>query len=251
MNIAVCINQVPDTASRIEVLDGKIDSSRLNMVLNPYDEYALEEAARLKEQGSAVVFTLFSAGDASRVAAMRKALAFGADEAVLAQGEEPSDSHQAAGMLAEAMKLHYGDCLPDLVLCGRESSGLNRGEVPYLLARMLGIGVAGRVVRLESSGRELCLQREADGGVEVLKGRLPLVITAEKGLNRPRKTGVKAMMKARKAPVHMIEVSAAPAPGMKVSSIHPLDRTRSCRMVESVSELVPLFEEVVGEDGDW
>jgi len=241
MNIAVCINHVPDTASRIDVQGGCIDRSRLNMVLNPYDEYALEEAARLREADERVRVTVFSAGEESRVAVMRKALAFGADAAVLARGPEPSHSRQAAVMLVRAMEEHYGEEKPDLVVCGRESVGMNRGEVPYFLASLLGVGIAGRVVSLDISGRDLRLLREADGGTEALKGSFPLVVTAEKGLNHPRKTGIKAVMKAKKMPVGMIDVQAGDVDGVRVTSLQPIDRTRSCRMVDKPEQLVPVL----------
>ncbi|RNA71432.1 electron transfer flavoprotein beta subunit/FixA family protein [Prosthecochloris sp. ZM_2] len=247
MNIAVCINQVPDTASRIEVVDGKIDRSRLSMVMNPYDEYALEEAIQLKEHDPESTVTVFSAGEQGRTAVLRKALAFGADSAVLACGEEPADSSQAADMLVQAIRHVYDGKLPDLVLCGRESTDRNRGEVPLLVAGMLEIGAATRIVSLERSGGELTLRREVEGGAEVLTGRMPFLVSAEKGLNTPRKTSIKNVMKAKKKKIEQIDVEPAVSRGVDVRELEPVDRTRSCRMLESVEELAAVFDDALGD----
>ncbi|MDW8465708.1 MAG: hypothetical protein RML35_05820 [Chloroherpetonaceae bacterium] len=122
MNFAVCLNQVPDTSTRVKIASDQqqIDSTGVNFVINPYDEFALEEALKLREKfGGTVV--LFSVGGDDFQANIRKAFAMGADKAVLIKSAV-KDSFGVASVLAEAIKRHFGG-LPDLILLGKE---LNR-----------------------------------------------------------------------------------------------------------------------------
>jgi len=116
MNIAVCLCQVPDTASVIGFVDGAVDRSRVNEVMNPYDEYALEEAVRLKECFQQSIVTVFCVAPDSAREMLRKALALGADRAVrVSCPTELSDPFQTARVLSQAISAYYSAVLPDLV----------------------------------------------------------------------------------------------------------------------------------------
>lgn len=242
MNIAVCIDRVPDTASRVSVRDGVIDTGSLNMVLNPYDEYALEEAVRLKEQLTGVVVTAFSAGEKDRYDVLRKALAMGADQACLVENGRSDDSLSVAASLGKAMRSHYSG-RPDLVICGRESSGCNRAQVPLMLAEMLDVAALGAVTALSIQDDGLRVCREIEGGVEEFFIVPPAVISAEKGLNIPRKTNIKAVMKARKQPVLHVDGSVDDAPGVLYSDFTPVSRERGGKLAETPEDLVRMLQE--------
>ncbi len=244
MEIAVCINLVPDTASPVTVRDGVLDETRLNMVLNPYDEYAVEEAVRLRENGAGSTVTAFSAGGGERRDILRKALAMGADRACVVEGDVSGDSFAVAHVLAGALRRHYGG-VPDLVLCGRESADCNRGQVPLMLAGLLGIAAVSAVTALATDGGgdgRLTVEREIEGGREVYALVLPALVSAEKGLNIPRKTNMRAVMHARKQPIDTVE-TVTPSPESRVvyEEMATVERERSCTVVESPEELVRML----------
>ena len=242
MNIAVCINQVPDTTSRINVGNGVIDTGNLNMVLNPYDEYAVEEALRLKEQRSGVIVTAFSAGGKKHYDVLRKALAMGADQACLVEGGGNDDSLVVAASLNKAIRSHYCG-LPDLVFCGRESSDCNRAQVPIMLAEMLGVAAVSSITKLSMHDGGLEVWREIEGGVEEYLLRTPAVVSTEKGLNTPRKTNIKAVMKARKQTVLHLDGSVEESPGVLYHDLSSINHQRSCRFSETAEDLVRILHE--------
>ena len=244
MEIAVCINLVPDTASPVAVRDGAIDEARLNMVLNPYDEYAVEEAVRLRENRAGSTVTAFSAGGGERRDILRKALAMGVDRACLVEGDVSGDSFAVAHVLAEAIRRHYGG-VPDLVLCGRESADCNRGQVPLMLASLLGIAAVSAVTALAVNGGgegRLTVEREIESGREVYALTLPALVSAEKGLNIPRKTNMRAVMHARKQPIAAMEaVISPPEPRVVYEKMAVVERGRNCSVVESPEELIRML----------
>lgn len=240
MEIAVCINRVPDTGSRIDVQNGIVDASRLNMVLNPYDEYAIEEAVRLKELHAGLTVTAFSAGGKKRYDVLRKALAMGADQVCLAEGGSNEDSYLVAASLCKAIRSHYSG-LPDLVFCGRESSDSNRAQVPLMLAEMLGAAAVSDVTKLTMYEGGLRVWREIEGGVEEYMLYTPAVISTEKGLNVPRKTNIKAVMKARKQPVLHLDGSVEKTPGVLYRDFSPVSRERNCKFSETAEDLVRML----------
>ncbi|ACD89419.1 Electron transfer flavoprotein alpha/beta-subunit [Chlorobium limicola DSM 245] len=239
--IAVCICQVPDLLAAVAVVEGSLDLSRVAWVMNPYDEYALEEALRLKERfpGSAVV-ALAAAPEAGKEL-LQKALAMGADRAVEVRSSPLQDSFQTAWVLAEAIRNICGQELPDLVLCGRESLDLQNASVPAMLAGMLGMPFAGPVTALRADGERLEMEREGDGGLEILEASYPLVVSAEKGLNIPRKTGIRQVMEARKKPLEIMQVSVLPDPLVRLAGAEPVSRKKVCRFADTPAELVGLL----------
>ena len=245
MHIAVCINRVPDTASRIDVINGAVDTARLTMVLNPYDEYAIEEAVRIKETRDDVVITAFSAGSTEHYDVLRKALAMGADNACLVEGVKTDDSLCVAESLSRAILDHYGN-IPDLVICGRESSDCSRAQVPLMLGEKLGAGSLSAVSRLSWQNGTLEAGREIEGGMEVFELSLPAVISVEKDLNIPRKTNVKSVMKARKQEIIHLDGKVSKEPAVVYREFSIIERQRRCRLFDSAEALLASLHEEKG-----
>lgn len=242
MDIAVCLCQVPDTASVISVLDGAVDLSRVHEVMNPFDEYALEEAVRLKERFEGSVVTLFCAAPPSAKEMLRKALALGGDRAVLISGtEEPSDPFQTALLLSRAISACYATALPDLILCGKHSTDFQSAQVPLMLAELLDLASVSAVIKLNASTEGIQVEREIEGGIELLDLHYPALFSVEKGLNVPRKTTIKAVIEARKKPIDHLSLTLSESPFVAITAMKPLIRKKQCRFVSDAKELIRLL----------
>jgi len=202
VNILVCLKQVPDTETQIKVApDGiSIATDNIKWIMNPYDEYAVEEALRLKEKFGGEV-TIIGAGPNRVTESIRTALAMGADKGILV--DDPaitgSDSLGIAKILSAAIKeLDY-----DIILCGKQGMDDDYGIVGSLLAELLGIPQISVVVKLEVSedASTIKAHREVEGGTLVIESPLPALITAQKGLNEPRYASLPGIMKAKKKPL--------------------------------------------------
>ena len=219
MKILVCLKQVPDTETKVKVAaDGKsLDPSDVKWITSPYDEYALEEALRLKESAGAEV-TAVTVGDDKAKDILRNAFALGADQAVLIKGDGQGDTLATASILAAFAK----DKGFDLVLSGNKGLGGDNSAVGPMLAEMLGMAQANVVVKLELTDGKFRAEREIEGGTEVVEGALPAVITAQKGLNEPRYASLKGIMAAKKKTIEEVEVSGhAPATAVSAMAMPP------------------------------
>jgi len=199
LNSVVCISHVPDTESRIKIAAGgkKIDEAGLKFIVSPYDEFALEEAIRLKDaKGGDVTVVTFGPDRAQQ--ALREALARGATKAVHVKGESSdADSLGIAKVLAAAIK-----SLPhDLVFLGKQGVGTDNALVGPMLAELLGYPQLNVVTHLEVGDGKLTAHREIEGAEEVLDAPLPAVVTAQKGLNEPRYASLKGIMAAKKVAI--------------------------------------------------
>lgn len=196
MNSVVCISQVPDTESRIKVAaDGRhIDEAGLKFIVSPYDEYALEEAIRLKESKGGDV-TVIAYGPDRVAQALRECLARGATKAVHVKGETADvDSLGIAKVLAAAVKSQPYD----VVFVGKQGVGTDNSLVGVMLAEILDIPCVNVVTKVELGEGTLRAHREVEGAEEVFEVPLPAVITAQKGLNEPRYASLKGIMAAKK-----------------------------------------------------
>ncbi|HZU52349.1 MAG TPA: electron transfer flavoprotein subunit beta/FixA family protein [Holophagaceae bacterium] len=219
MKILVCLKQVPDTETKIKVAaDGRsLDPADVKWITSPYDEYALEEALRLKESAGAEV-TAATVGDDRAKDILRNAFALGADQAVLIKGDGQGDTLATASILAGYAK----DKGFDLVLSGNKGLGGDNSAVGPMLAEMLGFAQANVVVKLDIADGKFRAEREIEGGTEVVEGALPAVITAQKGLNEPRYASLKGIMAAKKKTIEEAEVSGhAPATTMSGMALPP------------------------------
>jgi len=202
VNILVCLKQVPDTESQIKIApDGNsIVTDNIKWVINPYDEYAVEEALRLKEKFGGEV-TIIGVGPTRVTESIRTALAMGADKGILV--DDPaltgSDSLGTARILSAVIKdLDY-----DIILCGKQGMDDDYGLVGSSLAELLSIPQISVVLKLEvnEDGSTIKAHREVEGGTLVIESPLPALITAQKGLNEPRYASLPGIMKAKKKPL--------------------------------------------------
>lgn len=195
MKIAVCVSHVPDTASKINIgTDGKsIDPSGIAYILNPYDEFAVEEALKWKEKLKGEVYVL-SAGGESAKETIRKALAMGCDQGILLKINPFADSFAVSKILAD--EINSLGC--GLVICGKQSVDFDNSIVGQLIAEQLNYSCISVVVDLKIEGNKVTAEREVEGGREVVETILPVVITAQKGLNEPRYASLRGIMDAKK-----------------------------------------------------
>ncbi|GBD91468.1 electron transfer flavoprotein subunit beta [bacterium BMS3Abin04] len=195
MKIVVCVNHVPDTATKVKVgADGKtIDPAGVTYVVNPYDEYAIEEALKTKEKFGGEVVVVSLGGDSNKES-IRKALAMGADSAVLLKNDSYRDSMSVAKALAEEIKNQGAE----IVFFGKQSVDYDNSITGQITAEMLGYNCITVVVELSIEGDKVIAEREIEGGKEVVETKLPVVITAQKGLNEPRYASLKGIMAAKR-----------------------------------------------------
>jgi electron transfer flavoprotein beta subunit len=197
MKIVVCVKYVPDTATKIKIApNGKeIELADVAFVVNPYDEFAVEEALKIKEKfGGEVV--VIGAGSEPATAGLRTCLAMGADSAILVQDAslEKADSFILGTVLAKVCRTLN----PDLILFGKHAIGVDNGQVPAVVADQLGLPQASVVAKLEIKDKSFRAERDIEGAQEIVEGSLPAVITAQKGLNVPRYASLKGIMAAKK-----------------------------------------------------
>lgn len=205
MRIAVCLKRVPDTTSRIVIgPDSKsIDETGLKFVVNPYDEYAIEEALRRKEAAGAGETVAICLGSDAAQETLRTALAMGIDRAVLLQGRGSADGLEVARALAAELK--GGNY--DLILFGKLAVDDYNHQVGPMVAELLGLPCVTSVAHLSLSGAAFEAEREIEGGVEVSSASLPAVLTCDKGLNSPRLPSLKGIMAAKKKPLEVKPVT--------------------------------------------
>ena len=202
MNIVVCIKQVPDTESQIKIgADGKtIATDDIKWVMNPYDEFGVEEALRIQKAKGGTV-TVVGAGPKRVTEALRTALAMGADKAVLVEDEGlyGADPMAVAKILAAAIK----PLTPDLVFLGQRAIDDDAGLVGSALAEHLDMPNLSVVTKLDLGEGSVTAQRPVEGQTLVLEAPLPALITTQKGLNEPRYASLPGIMKAKKKPLEV------------------------------------------------
>jgi electron transfer flavoprotein beta subunit len=202
MKILVALKQVPDTETKIKIApDGKnLDLGDVKWITSPYDEYALEEALRLKEARNAEV-TAVTVGTDKAKPVLQNALALGVQNAVLIKSGETGDPLAIARALAGFARGREFD----LVFLGNKGFGGDNGSVGPMLAELLGMAQANVVTKLEVGEGSFRAEREGDGGTEILEGGLPAVVTTQRGLNEPRYANLKGIMAAKKKVIEELE----------------------------------------------
>ena len=206
MKVAVCVNHVPDTETKIKIgPDGlTIDRTGVNFMLGPYDEIAVEEGLRIRDKWKGDVVVLSLGGDSHRET-LRKALAMGADRAVLLKDDAIRDSFAVATALADELQR----LAPDVILFGKQSIDYDDAQVGTLVAEILGLPSVAVVVKMEIQDGTVTCEREIEGGHEVVETRLPAVFLAQKGLNEPRYPSLKGIMAAKSKPIEEKPAAAA------------------------------------------
>ena len=204
MNIVVCVKRVPDTAAekKLDPQDFTLDRDSVEAILNPVDEYGVEEALKIKEAHGGEVTILTMGPEGAEKAAVRKALALGADKGVLVTDDaiHGSDAMATAYVLALAL----ADLDADLVLVGSESTDARTSLVPQALAQLLGVPGLTNVKKIDIADGKITVQREEEGGYAVIESELPAVVSVVKGINEPRYATLKGIMSAKQKPVEVM-----------------------------------------------
>jgi electron transfer flavoprotein beta subunit len=204
MKIYVCVKHVPDTAARITILGKSRIDERVTFIMNPYDENAIEEAARIKNETSDAEVIAVTLGSQAAEATLQSALAMGADRGILIKTEDPPDSMVTAAALKAAIE---SDGQPGLIFTGKESIDSEGFQTMYRLAAGFSIPAASNVVSFSLESDSAVVECEMEGGSrEVIEMSLPCVIGAGKSLNKPNYPTLPDIMKARKKEIKQVDL---------------------------------------------
>jgi electron transfer flavoprotein beta subunit len=207
MNIYVCIKQVPATETKIKInASGTgIDTTGIKWIMSPYDEFAVEEALRVKEKNAGSTVTVVSAGPARVTETIRTALAMGCDNAIVVETPEETDSFQAAKCLAEVIKK---EAKADLIFTGKQAIDDDCAQVSQLVATMLDMPYVTVALNAEYSAGNVTVKREVEGGTtELIAMPMPCLIAAQKGMNEPRFASLPNIMKAKKKEIKQYKMA--------------------------------------------
>lgn len=245
MNIVVCVKRVPDTAAEKNLEPGSftLDRENVEAIINPVDEYGIEEALKLKEQhgGEVTVLTMGPAG--AEKDAVRKALAMGADKGVMVTDDVLRGSDAMATAYTLSLALAQQDF--DLVIMGSEATDSRNSLVPQAVAQYLALPGLTFVKKIEVSEGAIRVERETEGGYDVIEAPLPAIVSVVKGINEPRYATLKGIMGAKSKPV---EVFSAEDIGIDAGEV---GSAGSKTEVISVERRPPKQQgEIVTDEGD-
>lgn len=252
MRILVCVKQVPDTETKIKIsADGvSIDTGAIKWVMNPYDEYAVEEAVKFKEANAGAQVWVMTAGPKKRASeVLRTALAMGADEGIVIDTPENLEPLQTAHVLAAAAKAEGSF---DLIFTGKLAIDDNASSVGQMLAEILGVAHTSVVSKITYGSEDVVAERDVEGGAkEIFKMKKPALIAANKGLNMPRYASLPGIMKAKKKvlkEVDMASLSLSYSPKTKVTKLElppekPAVKILSGEITQISSQLVQLLRD--------
>lgn len=204
MNIYVIMKRTFDTEEKIAIENGRIVEDGAEFIINPYDEYAIEEAIQLRDEHGGEI-TVVTVGSEESEKELRTALAMGCDKAVLINVEEDledGDQFTTAKILHEYLK----DQEVDLILGGNVAIDGGSGQVGPRLAELLNIPYVTTITSIEVDGENVKIVRDVEGDSEVIETTLPLLVTAQQGLNEPRYPSLPGIMKAKKKPLEELEL---------------------------------------------
>ena len=239
MKCLVCISNVPDTTTKIKFdASGKeLDKAGVSFVINPYDEYGLVRSIEFKEQTGSGSTTVICVGKAEVEQTIRKALAIGADDAARVDAD-PTDAYFIAKQIAEYAR---GKGF-DFIFFGKESIDSNGAQIAGMVAEMLGVAYAPFASKLDVSGGKAVLEREAEGGTEVVELAMPVVVSCQKGISEWRIPNMKGIMAARTKKIEVVQPVAVSAYTSGVKYELPPAKA-GCVMIapENVSDLVQVL----------
>ncbi len=241
MKILVCISKTPETTSKISFTDdnSEFNTEGISYIMNPYDEwYALVRAIELKEQHGGTI-TAINVGGSSNDVIIRKALAIGADDAVRVD-TDPSDAYDAAAQIASyAQGKDF-----DLILTGKETIDYSGAEVGSMIAAELNLPFISLASKLDHDGTTAVLERDIEGGVEVIEVTGPLVVSASKGMAEQRIPNMRGIMMAKRKPLEVIPAVETETLVSTVSYSLP-DEKGGVQMIDpdNMDELVRLLHE--------
>jgi electron transfer flavoprotein beta subunit len=199
MKILVPIKRVVDFNVKIRVkADGSgVELANVKMSMNPFDEIAVEEAIRLKEQGKASEIVVASIGPAQSAETIRTALAMGADRGILVKTEAGTEPLAVAKILKGIVEAEQ----PGLVIMGKQAIDDDCNQTGQMLAALLGWAQGTFASKIAIEGSDLLVTREVDGGLQTVKLKTPAIVTTDLRLNEPRYASLPNIMKAKKKPI--------------------------------------------------
>lgn len=241
MKILVCISKSPDTTTKISFSENntRFDENNVQWIVNPYDEwYSLVRALELKEANGGSV-TCISVGQADYDPIIRKALAIGADDSVRVDAD-PRD----ADFVARQIGAYAKDKGFDLIFTGKETLDYNGNQVGAMLAEILDLPFVSTVHKLEVDGNVATLDREIQGGMEVVEVEMPLVLSSAKDLAEQRIPNMRGIMSARTKPLEVIAAVDMDISTESVSFSLPPAKG-SCKFIdpENAGELIQLLHD--------
>lgn len=244
MNIIILVKQTPDSTTKVRIgADGKtLDASDVKYIVNPFDEYAIEEALQIKERLGGEV-TALCLGPEGAATALRSVLAMGVDKAVHIVAENAGlDSHAVSHALAQALKnMPY-----DLILMGKQAIDDYNEQVGPRLSALLDVPCITYVAKAEIEDGKVTAHREVEGGIEVVECQLPAILTVEKGINEPRYASLKGIMMAKKKQIETQSIDIEEVKLVTQTMAYPPERPPGKIVgegVEAVPELVRLLNE--------
>ncbi|MBM7555026.1 electron transfer flavoprotein subunit beta/FixA family protein [Thalassobacillus pellis] len=204
MNIYVLLKRTFDTEEKISISNGKIEDEGAEFIINPYDEYAVEEAINLRDEHGGEV-TVVTVGEEESEKQLRTALAMGADKAVLINTEEDlEDGDQFTTV--KILEAFFKDKEVDIILGGNVAIDEASGQVGPRLAERLSIPYVTTITDINIDGKTVSIERDVEGDVEKVETSLPLLVTCQQGLNEPRYPSLPGIMKAKKKPLEELEL---------------------------------------------
>lgn len=239
MKILVCVSKAPDTTSKIAFTENntKFDENGVQFIVNPYDEwYALVRGLELKEANGGTV-TVINVGGAENDPVIRKALAIGADDAVRIDAKD-TDALYVAKQIANYAK----DKAYDMILCGKETIDYNGSQVAGMIAELMSTSYVSLASKLDMNGNTATIEREIEGGVEVIEVNTPFVLSTAKGMAEARIPNMRGIMAARTKPLEVVAASEATNATI-VKGFTLLAAKSACKYVDAdnVAELVDLL----------
>jgi len=246
MKIAVCIKRVADSETRVKIAaDGKsLDEAGVKFILNPYDEFAVEEALQRKDKAGSGEVVVIACGPPSSQETIRTALAMGADRGVLLEAPGvPADGLAVARALAAELK----DGGYDLILFGKMAIDDYNQQVGPMVAELLDLPCVTCVAHLTIDGGKGTAEREVEGGMEEVEFPLPAVLTVDKGLNEPRYPALKGIMAAKKKPLE-VKPAALGTAGLEILALTPPPERKEGRIVGEGAAAVPALLQLLREE---
>ncbi|HEM8293017.1 electron transfer flavoprotein subunit beta/FixA family protein [Providencia sp. SKLX074055] len=246
MKILVAVKRVIDHNVKVRVkADGSgVELANVKMAMNPFDEIAVEEAVRLKEAGKAAEVIAVSIGDISYQETLRSAMAIGADRAILIQ--RPTELVLESLDIARLLQQVVANEQPDLILLGKQAIDDDCNQTGQMLSALLDYGQATFASQIVVEGNSLQVTREIDGGLETLAMELPAVVTTDLRLNEPRYATLPNIMKAKKKPLDIIDISNmnfSPLGQTKTIKVsEPKKRAGQCTLLNDAAALVSALQ---------
>jgi len=247
MKILVPVKRVIDYNVKVRVKSDQsgVDLANVKMSMNPFDEIAVEEAIRLKEAGVATEVIAISIGPEKAQDQIRQALAMGADRGILIKSE--ADVEPLA--VAKLLKAVCAEEKPELVILGKQAIDDDSNQTGQMLAALLGWAQGTFASKIEKDGGKLNVTREIDGGLQTIAINLPAIVTTDLRLNEPRYASLPNIMKAKKKPLDVKEVSdygVDVAPRLETLKVMEPPKREAGVKVESVTELVEKLKNEAG-----